>query len=238
MEAWINPDASTNGNRMIINKEGEYEVALFSDDKIYWAFANTDPGWAWHDTGYTVTNGEWTHIAVTYNNGTVTTYVNGNLVDVYEGSGSIGDVYPALNELRIGGRSNNPADKFFDGQIDDVRVWNTARTQADIQFNLDTVLTGAESGLAGSWSFGEGTGNVTTNSTGAGNDGLLIDGGAGTLGPQWTGYVTDEDTALNISAASGIIANDIDIDGDALTVTQVNGVGANVDGQRRGRFYL
>ena len=46
MEAWINPDASTNVNRMIINKEGEYEVALFSDNRIYWAFANTDPGWA------------------------------------------------------------------------------------------------------------------------------------------------------------------------------------------------
>ena len=109
MEAWINPDASANANRMIINKEGEYEVALFSDDQIYWAFANTDPGWAWHDTGYTVTNGEWTHIAVTYDNGTVTTYVNGNVVDVYDGSGSIGDSYPVLNELRIGGRSNNPA---------------------------------------------------------------------------------------------------------------------------------
>ncbi len=128
MEAWINPDASANANRMIINKEGEYEVALFSDDKIYWAFANTDPGWTWHDTGYTVTNGEWTHIAVTYDNGTVTTYVNGNVVDVYDGSGSIGDSYPVLNELRIGGRSNNPAGKYFDGQIDDVRIWNTART--------------------------------------------------------------------------------------------------------------
>ncbi len=228
MEAWINPDASANANRMIINKEGEYEVALFSDDKIYWAFANTDPGWAWHDTGYTVTNGEWTHIAVTYDNGTVTTYVNGNVVDVYDGSGSIGDSYPVLNELRIGGRSNDPADKFFDGQIDDVRIWNTVRTQGEIQSNLDAVLTGGEAGLAGHWSFSEGTGSATADSTASGNDGTLVDGGAGTVGPQWTGYVTDEDTPLNISVASGIVANDIDIDGDTLTVTQVNGSGANV----------
>ncbi len=228
MEAWINPDASANANRMIINKEGEYEVALFSDDKIYWAFANTDPGWAWHDTGYTVTNGEWTHIAVTYDNGTVTTYVNGNVVDVYDGSGSIGDAYPVLNELRIGGRSNNPADKFFDGKIDDVRIWNTARTQGEIQSNLDAVLTGGEAGLAGHWSFSEGTGAATADSTAAGNGGTLVDGGAGTVGPQWTGYVTDEDTPLIISVASGIVANDIDIDGDTLTVTQINGSGANV----------
>ncbi len=216
MEAWINPDASANANRMIINKEGEYEVALFSDDKIYWAFANTDPGWTWHDTGYTVTNGEWTHIAVVYDNGTVKTFVNGNVVDVYDGSGSIGDSYPVLNELRIGGRSNVPAGKFFDGQIDDVRIWNTARTQGDIQSNLDAVLTGGEAGLAGHWSFSEGTGSATADSTATGNDGTLVDGGAGTVGPQWTGYVTDEDTPLNIAAATGIVANDIDIDGDTL----------------------
>ena len=40
--------------------------------------------------------------------------------------------------------------------------------------------------------------------------------------------MTDEDTPLNIPVATGITANDIDIDGDTLTVTQVNGSGANV----------
>ncbi len=231
MEAWINPDASANGNRMIINKEGEYEVALFSNDRIYWAFANSDPGWAWHDTGYTVTNGEWTHIAVTYDNGTVTTYVNGQAVDSYSGSGLIGDTYPVLNELRIGGRMNNPAGKFFDGRIDDVRIWNTVRTQGEIQSNLDAVLTGGEAGLAGHWSFSEGTGSTTTDSTASSNDGTLVDGGAGTVGPQWTGYVTNEDTPLNIAVGLGIVANDLDIDGDSLLVTQINGSGANVGSQ-------
>ena len=228
MEAWINPDASANANRMIINKEGEYEVALFSDDRIYWAFANSDPGWGWHDTGYTVTNGEWTHIAVTYDNGTVNTFVNGQVVDTYNGSGPIGDVYSGMNELRIGGRSNVPAGKFFDGRIDDVRIWNTARTQNEIQSNLDTVLTGLESGLAGHWSFTEGTGSAVADSTIHANNGTLIDGGLGTAGPQWVGYQTNEDSAITVTATAGLVSNDIDIDGDTLLITQVNGVVANV----------
>ena len=208
MEAWINADPSTNVNRMIINKEGEYEVALFADGTINWAFANTDPGWTWHNTGYVVPDNTWTHIAVAYDNGKVSTYVNGNLVDVYNGSGALGDAHAALDELRIGGRSNNPAGKYFDGHIDDVRVWNTARTQAQIQANMDQVLTGGEAGLAGYWNFNAGSGTSVADITGNGNTGTLIDGGAGAAGPQWNGYSTDQNTQINIPVDTGVLVND------------------------------
>ena len=204
MEAWIKADASANVNRMIINKEGEYEVALFSDGTINWAFANTDPGWTWHNTGYVVADGEWTHIAVAYDNGAVSTYVNGTLVDLYNGSGSIGDAHVGLDELRIGGRSNAPADKYFDGQIDEVRIWNTVRTQGQIVAAMDQVLGGAEAGLAGYWNFNEGSGSSVADLTGNGNTGTLTDGGAGTAGPQWTGYSTDQDTQISITVANGV----------------------------------
>ncbi len=227
MEAWINPDASANVNRMIINKEGEYEVALFADGTINWAFDNVDPDWSWHNTGYQVANDQWSHVAVTYDNGTVSTYVNGTLVDVYYGSGAIGDSHATLDELRIGGRSNSPAGKFFDGEIDEVRVWNTARTQGQIQANLTTDLTGAETGLAGYWKFEEGVGTTAYDLTSNNNDGVLTDLAA-TGVPLWTGYTTDEDTQISIPAVSGVVSNDVDSDGDSLTVTQVNGSGANV----------
>ncbi len=230
MEAWINPDTSANSNRMIINKEGEYEVALLANDRLVVAFANTDPGWTWHDTGYTVTNGEWVHIAVSYNNGTMSTYVNGSVVDVYSGSGSITDAHVTMNDLRIGGRENVPAGKYFDGEISDVRIWNTVRTDAEIAAAMGQVLTGAEAGLVGYWQFNESTGAAVTDLTVNANHGTLIDGGSGTVGPQWTGYVTDQDTQITINAANGILDNDYDPDGDTLTVTQVNGSGANVGG--------
>ncbi len=229
MEAWINPDASTNVNRMIINKEGEYEVALFSDNQIYWAFANSDPGWAWHGTGYTVNNGEWNHIAVAYDNGAVSTYVNGKLVDFYAGSGTIGDAHATLDDLRIGGRSNNPAGKFFDGKIDDVRIWSTARTQAEIEAGLDGGVTGAEAGLAGYWKFNEASGTVADDATANDNDGVLTElSGLGTPLPTWVGYQTDQNTVVNVPVGTGVLANDFDSDGDPITVIELDGVGANI----------
>src|SRR5205823_7782708 len=71
MEAWIYPTAASGTtSNIIMNKEGEYEVALFpigsGQNTIQWAFANSNPGWAFHNTGYVVPLNAWTHVVVTY----------------------------------------------------------------------------------------------------------------------------------------------------------------------------
>ena len=43
------------------------------------------------------------------------------------------------------------------GKIDDVRIWNTARTATQIQNNTNTQLTGNEAGLVANYSFDDGT---------------------------------------------------------------------------------
>ncbi len=43
-----------------------------------------------------------------------------------------------------------------------------------------------------------------------------------------TAYTTLEDTTLNVSVAAGLLANDSDVDGPALTVSQINGQATNV----------
>jgi VCBS repeat-containing protein len=45
------------------------------------------------------------------------------------------------------------------------------------------------------------------------------------------GYSVDEDTTLSVDAASGVLGNDTDVDGDPLTVTSVNGDSVNVGSQ-------
>ena len=181
LEAWVKPTTSANGTLMIINKEGEYEVALSSSGEVKWAFASTTPGWGWHGTGAVVPLDQWSHVAVTYNNGVVNTYINGTLVETYSGSGTIGDAHPGLNDLRIGGRSNSPTGQFFQGQIDDVRVWNVERTAAEILADLSAQLTGSETGLVGYWTFDETSGNAIVDGSTQGNNGVLGDGVAGQM---------------------------------------------------------
>ena len=138
-----------------MNKEGEYEVGISAAGTLIWAVANSSPGWVFVDTGYTIASNQWAHIAVSYDGNTVQAYVNGNLVSTVSATGAIVDFYPTLNEFSIGGRQNTASFR-FQGLIDDVRVWNVARTGAQIQANYQTPLTGAEAGLAGYWNFAEG----------------------------------------------------------------------------------
>lgn len=217
MEAWIKRDSSNNANQMIINKEGEYEVGLFPDGTVRWAFKNAAPGWDWYNTGHVVSVNEWTHLAVSYDNGTIKTYANGTLVHTYNGAGVIGDAHPALDDLRIGGRSNNPPGKYFDGAIREVRIWNVARTGAEISANYNQHLSGTETGLVGNWRLTEGTGVVVNDLSSQDNEGTL-GGGVTAQEPDWTGYTLSEDSSgLDVPAFLGVLSNDSDDAGHSLT---------------------
>ena len=216
MESWVNPDTSASGPQIILNKEGEYEMAIFADGSLNFAIAEGGV-WNWHNTGAIIARNAWTHVALTYDAGVVTTYVNGVSVDTQSLlTTTIDDVYPGLNELRIGGRSNNPAGQYFDGRIADVRVWNVVRSQPQIAGAMNSTLTGAESGLAGCWTLDDNSGVVAADKTANGNTGTLVNGAA------WAGYRIDEDTVLN-AAVPGVLGNDYDADGDPLTVVLVAG---------------
>ncbi|NCR21969.1 MAG: hypothetical protein GPJ27_08630, partial [Microcystis aeruginosa L111-01] len=174
LEAWINPQQDSR-TRLIVGREGEYLLAISGlDNTIHYAIANSNPGWNWISTGYGVKSNQWSHIAFSFENGRIKTYVNGSLIYTYDGVGTIGDV-SSQDELRIGNRQWNNTD-FFKGQIDEVRVWNVTKTQAEIQANLNQKLTGNEQGLAGYWNFEETSGNTVNDLTTNKNNGTLING--------------------------------------------------------------
>ena len=85
---WVAPTADTQNHNgdILINKEGTYEVALTSDNKIKYAIhidGNGDgkpDGWAWITTDVQLTTDEYSHIALTYDQGTVQIYKDGQKV--------------------------------------------------------------------------------------------------------------------------------------------------------------
>ncbi|HVF51360.1 MAG TPA: Ig-like domain-containing protein [Pyrinomonadaceae bacterium] len=135
VSSWIyptGPGSNATYGGIIVNKEGEYEVLRFPDGTIRWAFANSSPGWVIVNTDYVAPPNQWTHVAVTYDRGLTKTYANGALVHTYAGTGSIGDIAPTENDFRIGGRQTDFT-HYFQGRLDDVRVYRRYLTGGEIQ---------------------------------------------------------------------------------------------------------
>ena len=60
--------------------------------------------------------------------------------------------------------------------VDEARIWNVARTQAQIQAAKDTDITAAQTGLIGHWGLNEGAGAFANNTFGtAGVNGTLTE---------------------------------------------------------------
>ena len=163
IEAWIyplGPGSGGAGEGIIVSKLGEYQIARFGDGSIRFAIANENSGWEWIYSGHIVPEGTWAHLALTYSASAnlFQLFVNGVQVFSRTGTGEIGDRHPTLNYLKIGARRETRRE-FFDGLIDEVRVWNIVRTEAEIRATMNISLEGNELGLAGYWNFDNGTAN-------------------------------------------------------------------------------
>ena len=119
----------------------------------------------------------WNHIAAVNNNGTRKLYING--VEVALGSSSY-TVQANTDPIHIG-QDYNDNNRIFKGMIDEVRIWNVVRTQAEIQANYQTTLSLPQTGLVAYYGFNQGTPNssntgVTTLTNGVSSTGSAIDG--------------------------------------------------------------
>lgn len=116
----------------------------------------------------------WTHVALTINaSGVVTCYIGGvadsNPLANYSFAVASTDSFSIGQEYDAGGPSD-----FFQGSIDDIRIWNYARTEIEISANFNTPLNGNEPGLVAYYECTDTSGSVLTDSSPAMNDGAII----------------------------------------------------------------
>lgn len=92
----------------------------------------TSSGFSSMANPYTLTPNQWYHLAGTYDGTTVKYYVNGCLVVQKAWTGNL-----VVNNYAtaIGNQSNCQCEPFT-GDIDEVRIWDIARTQVQIQANM------------------------------------------------------------------------------------------------------
>ena len=131
----------------------------------------------------TVTSGAWVHMAAVRvrSTGTMRVVING--VEESATSGNSTATLTASATIDIGG--NTIDGRYFKGKLDEVRVWNVARTAAQIAGMMSMRLTGSEAGLVGYWRFDDGAGTVAIDSSPSANHGALGNGVAASR-PTWS----------------------------------------------------
>jgi MSHA biogenesis protein MshQ len=128
VSVWVYPRSwpAAGGLKSIVSKDDNYEFHLDPNGRVYYWWNN---GGTREITSTTnVPLNQWTHIAVTYKSGAQVVYING----VQSGTNTQTGVLP-VNALPLQiGQDQGIADRFFNGYIDEVRVYGAALTSAQV----------------------------------------------------------------------------------------------------------
>lgn len=103
----------------------------------------------------------WNHVAGTFENGVLKLYVNGLAVGT--STAPFTSLPACTNSISIGEDPTINTAEYFNGIMDDIRMWNTARTAAEIAGNMNNCLAGNEAGLNTYFKLSEGTGTTITD---------------------------------------------------------------------------
>ena len=149
-------------------------------------------------TGFPLVNGECYHLAFTYDGASLDYYVNGCLASSSPHSGDL-----VTNDLTtaIGDQSGCQCESWA-GYIDEVRIWNVARTQAEIQANMTNLPTPTtQPGLLAYYKFDgdylNAQGNATWHGTPIGNPQLQANAACQNVDLSFQNQVTVTDVSCN-----------------------------------------
>ncbi len=244
IEYWARRDAALGGAEIPVGISGSAE-----DNTSYLHFGHTsgtNMRFSFNQTGndnelnYTDTGsvGEWVHWAATYDadSNVARIYRNGELV----ASGTFADDFDGDGDFHMGYSGYD--DQYFNGALNDVRVWNTARNGDDIAANYNTTLTGDHGGtLIANYTFEETSGNTVVNTVNPGTYDGTTSGGTSRIDDSpnvFTNTITIEENEvvqgnMNSSGADGSASFSVDggttdSNGD-ITGSSTNGGSVTID---------
>lgn len=166
VESWVSVSGTTNTwqgvvtQNITVGNASGFFLGLAPDGDAMHVAWNDGSGWVGsNSTPGSVQFGSWTHLAASFDGVNLTGYINGQKALVRSASAVVMGAGSDLMAVGARWESNGTPSQYFNGAIDQVKVWSSALSKADIERSMNTL--GAPSGLAGlrsHFDFNEGSG--------------------------------------------------------------------------------
>ena len=206
VELWMKPNSNLAGKSVsFLRKEGSSQTPLILEQLYNNSNSGTEELFMWVNNGSSwdkntraaynkvaFSPGMWHHLAGTYDGSTIKLYWNGQLISERRYTGGAGS---NASPLYIG---SSGSDRWFDGLIDEVRIFNYARTQAEIVATNDIILTGDEPGLVGYWRFDDAPGSQKAMDSSGNNNAGTLSGNAEFVNSSAPTQLPSEDADITV----------------------------------------
>lgn len=163
-ETWIRTTGTTVGNEMILCIYTSSGANSAADHLLrVWNIggnikANVSFNTIVSSSGLNFSDGDWHHLAVVISNGKTITYY-GDGINLGGGDLSSDPIFDNAARVSLAQEYDgvNTPSGFIDAQFDEVRFWSVARTQAEIQADMNNSLSGSITGLIAAYDFNQGS---------------------------------------------------------------------------------
>lgn len=201
LEVWVKPNSLSPGGHAIVSNYltpiNQMQFLLSRANNYFDFFVGTGVGAVYSGLGSaagTATAGIWQHVAGVYDGTVMTTYVNGVVSTTNTASYTFANT---TNSLVIG---MNVSNQNWDGELDEIRIWNVARTKCQINTYMNCEIPSGTPGLVANYHFNQGiagAANPTVTS--------LIDASGNAFTGTLTGFALSGATS-NWVAPGGVVS--------------------------------
>lgn len=189
VEGWANQTTNTDTDRIFtkfFDSDNDIRLTTGGGSMFVEVGNGSDASGTWAAYSATISSGTWFHWAIVYDGAGGTDadrlklYIDGNATPiVLSFSGTI----PATTSASLSGNnaflSQSPF--FFDGYMDEVRIWDVARTGGQINTDYDKIFASPVTNLVANWRMDEGTGTTAFDETSSNYDATIS-------GATWSTY--------------------------------------------------
>ena len=192
IEVWIKPEEKNDFSTILSNKEGGAGRSGFLFSVNTWEQNNgrlyLEGLYSRVASSVSVVWDKWQHIAVTYDGENVSFLIDGVQVPHYPVDEFYGpmNIKPSYLDARIGeiplyfdGAITAQYNSHFKGVMDELKIWDHARTAEQLRTSMDCQCDGTEEGLVAYYRFDRSNGKddrlVVCDSSLSGNHGILVD---------------------------------------------------------------